>query len=95
MTSSEKAFPKKFFRTGIYKEEKEEEGHTTLSLTAYYQSCDNGGTAQLAEQSDWDEKALADATQERIRCLYEGRSARLRLMATTGVMGSAAMQLAQ
>ena len=94
MTSSEKAIPKKFLRTGIYEEE-QKEGCMTLLLTAYYRRCDNGGKAQLGEQSDWDEKALADATQERSRCLYEWRSARLRLMATTGVMGSAAMQLAQ
>jgi outer membrane protein len=32
--------------------------------------------------------ALADAQQERIRCLAEWRSSRLRLMANTGVLGS-------
>jgi outer membrane protein len=39
--------------------------------------------------------SLTDAQQERIRCLSEWRSARLRLMAHTGVMGSAALNLTQ
>jgi outer membrane protein len=34
------------------------------------------------------QSALADAEQERVRCLAEWRSARLRLLASTGVMGS-------
>lgn len=35
--------------------------------------------------------ALSDAQQERIRCLAEWRSARLRMMTSTGIMGRAAL----
>jgi outer membrane protein len=36
--------------------------------------------------------ALADAKQERIRCVAEWRSARLRLMANTGMLGMSSIQ---
>ena len=36
--------------------------------------------------------ALADAKQERVRCLAEWRSARLRLMANTGMLGMSSIQ---
>jgi outer membrane protein len=38
------------------------------------------------------EQALADADQERVRCLADWRSARLRLMANAGVLGTDLLQ---
>ena len=40
------------------------------------------------------QSALSDAQQERIRCLAEWRSARLRLLAAAGVLGRESLAIA-
>lgn len=52
------------------------------------------GAADILELLN-QQASLADAQQERVRCLSEWQSARLRLMANTGVMGSIAARLPQ
>ena len=60
------------------------------SLSVAQRKYEKGATDILEVLST--QAALADARQERIRCLAEWRSARLKLMASTGVLGREALK---